>query len=110
MSSPEPSNREQIEFWNGSAAERWLSEQELMDRALGPFGLAAIERLAVAPGESIVDVGCGSGHTLLQLAERVGSSGRVLGVDPSRPLLQRAGERTRQLPQVELCEGDAALA
>ncbi|MEY4544734.1 MAG: hypothetical protein RL685_929 [Pseudomonadota bacterium] len=108
MSSPEQSNREQIEFWNGSAAERWLSEQELMDRALGPFGLAAIERLAVAPGESIVDVGCGSGHTLLQLAERVGSSGRVLGVDPSRPLLQRAGERTRQLPQVELCEGDAA--
>ncbi|MEY2934899.1 MAG: hypothetical protein RL033_5648 [Pseudomonadota bacterium] len=112
MSSVSPpaelSNREQIEFWNGIAAERWLRGQELMDRALHPFGLAAIERLAPAAGEAIVDVGCGSGHTLLQLAERVGSTGRVLGVDPSRPLLARARERARQLPQVELCEGDAA--
>jgi SAM-dependent methyltransferase len=106
--SSEPSNREQIEFWNGTAAERWVREQDGMDRALGPFGLAAMERLAPAAGEGIVDVGCGSGHTLLQLAERVGSGGRVLGVDPSRPLLERARERTRHLRQVELCEGDAA--
>lgn len=108
MTAIEPSNREQVEFWNGTAAQRWLRGQEAMDRALGPFGLAAIERLAAAAGEGIVDVGCGSGHTLLQLAERVGSTGRVLGVDPSRPLLERARERTQHLPQVELCEGDAA--
>ena len=94
--TPAPSNREQIEFWNGTAAERWLREQELLDGALSPFGLAAMDRLAPLAGEQIVDVGCGSGQTLLQLAERVGSSGRVLGVDPSRPLLERARERTRQ--------------
>jgi SAM-dependent methyltransferase len=38
----------------------------------------------------------------------VGSAGHVLGVDPSRPLVERARERTRHLSQVELCEGDAA--
>jgi SAM-dependent methyltransferase len=108
LTQPTPSNQEQIEFWNGTAAERWLREQELLDRALSPFGLAAMDRLAPVAGEHVVDVGCGSGQTLLQLAERVGSSGRVIGVDPSRPLLERAGERTRQLPQVQLCEGDAA--
>lgn len=108
QSEQQVSNREQIDFWNGAAADRWLREQELLDQALSPFGLAAIERLAPAPGESIVDVGCGSGQTLLQLAERVGSGGRVLGVDPSRPLLERARQRTAHLPQVELCEGDAA--
>lgn len=108
MVAVQTSNREQIEFWNGSAAERWLREQELLDLALSPFGLAAMDRLALAAGESVLDVGCGSGQTLLQLAERVGTSGRVLGVDPSQPLLARARERTRHLPQVELCEGDAA--
>lgn len=108
QTQPEPSNSAQIEFWNGLAAERWLQGQELLDRALDPFGLAAQERLAPVVGETIVDVGCGSGHTLLQLAERVGGVGRVLGVDPSRPLLARARERTAQLPQVELHEGDAA--
>jgi SAM-dependent methyltransferase len=108
MTVSEHSNREQIEFWNATAADRWLRGQEMMDRALSPFGLAAIERLAPASGEGIVDVGCGAGHTLLQLAERVGSAGHVLGVDPSRPLVERARERTRHLSQVELCEGDAA--
>jgi SAM-dependent methyltransferase len=102
------SNREQIEFWNGSAADRWVLHQERMDRALAPFGLAALDCLAPAAGEAILDVGCGAGGTLLQIAERVGASGRVVGLDVSRPLLERARERTSHLPNVALLEGDAA--
>jgi SAM-dependent methyltransferase len=102
------SNREQIEFWNGSAGERWVRHQERMDRALGPFGGAALDRLAPAPGDAILDVGCGSGDTLLQIAARVGSAGRVVGLDPSRPLLALARQRTAQLSNVRLVEGDAA--
>jgi SAM-dependent methyltransferase len=102
------SNREQIEFWNGSAADRWVSHQEKMDRALAPFGLAALDALAPATGEAIVDVGCGAGSTLLQIAARVGGSGRVVGLDVSRPLLSRARELTSHLPNVALVEGDAA--
>jgi SAM-dependent methyltransferase len=102
------SNVEQIEFWNGTAGDRWVRNQERMDRALGPFGLAALDRLAPEAGESIIDIGCGGGTTLLQIAERVGASGRVLGVDVSRPLLGRARERTSHLPNVSVLESDAA--
>jgi SAM-dependent methyltransferase len=101
-------NLEQIEFWNGTAGDRWVRNQEKMDRALAAFGLAALDRLAPAPGESIIDVGCGGGTTLLQIAERVGASGRVLGVDVSRPLVTRARERVSHLPNVSVLEADAA--
>ncbi len=79
-----------------------------MDRALEAFGSAALDRLSPAAGESILDVGCGTGATLLQLFERVGPGGKVVGLDPSRPMLERARERTRHLPGVSVVEGDAA--
>ena len=41
----------------------------------------------------MIDVGCGCGATVLALAEAVGTQGRVLGVDVSRPMLARAHER-----------------
>jgi SAM-dependent methyltransferase len=102
------SNLEQIDYWNSPAADRWVRHQEKLDGALDPFGLAALAALAPAAGDTVIDVGCGAGTTVLQLAERVGHSGRVIGVDPSRPLLARARERTRHLPNVTLVEADAA--
>jgi hypothetical protein len=36
------SNAEQIDFWNGVAAERWVAGQEGMDRTIGPLGEAAM--------------------------------------------------------------------
>jgi SAM-dependent methyltransferase len=41
----------------------------------------------------VLDVGCGCGDTTLALAKRVGSSGSVLGLDISGPMLSRARER-----------------
>jgi len=49
----------------------------------------------VRPGERVLDVGCGVGQTTLELAERVGPSGSVLGIDISTPMLARARERAR---------------
>jgi len=114
---PSPDNREQHEYWNGPAAERWVRHQVKLDRGLGPFGAAALDRLAPRPGEHILDIGCGSGATLLDLASRVGSTGAVLGVDLSRPLLELAATRTRAASSataegaaahVALLEADAA--
>ena len=101
-------NDEQSEFWNGVAGERWARNQARLDRALGPFGEAALDRLELRPGQSVLDVGCGTGGTLLSLARRLGGQGRVLGVDLSRPMLERARERTREQPEIELLVGDAA--
>jgi SAM-dependent methyltransferase len=101
-------NDEQSEFWNGVAGERWVRHQARLDRALGPFGEAALDRLELRPGQSVLDVGCGTGGTLLSLARRLGAQGRVLGVDLSRPMLERARERTREQPEIELLVADAA--
>lgn len=103
-------NREQSEYWNGAAGERWARHQAHLDRALGAFGAAALDRLAPRPGERVVDIGCGSGDTALELARRVGPAGAVLGVDVSRPLLELARERVRAAgaQNVTLVEADAA--
>lgn len=58
-------------------------------------------------GEVILDVGCGAGQTVLQLAERVGAEGRVIGVDIAPALLDLARTRTASLPQVWFAEADA---
>jgi ubiquinone/menaquinone biosynthesis C-methylase UbiE len=80
-------------MWQGTAAARWLQEQARLDELLRPFGQAAQMTLAAASGEWILDVGCGAGTTSFELADTVGPSGGVYGIDISEPLLQRAKER-----------------
>ncbi|MET3665328.1 methyltransferase domain-containing protein [Caulobacter sp. 1776] len=89
------------------AAAAWAEMFELIDRQLSPLGLAAIDALAPARGSLVIDIGCGAGQTLLQLAERVGPEGRVVGVDIAPRLLEVARRRTAALGQVELVEADA---
>jgi len=101
-------NQPQIEFWNGPAAERWVNEQARLDRALAPIDVLGLERAAPAPGERVIDLGCGCGASTLRLAERVGPTGNVLGVDISKPMLARARDRARSMPWVSFQEADAA--
>lgn len=68
---------------------------------------ATLRRLAPQPGERVIDVGAGPGFLTRQLAEAVGTEGRVLGVDISEPMLGLARHRCADLPQVELAPGDA---
>jgi SAM-dependent methyltransferase len=44
----------------------------------------------VRPGENILDIGCGCGETSIDLGHRVAPYGRVLGIDISGPMLERA--------------------
>jgi SAM-dependent methyltransferase len=88
-------NREQKTYWNEQAGPIWVSQQEQLDRQIGPHGERAIARLAPAPGERVLDLGCGCGASSLELARRVAPGGRVLGLDLSEPMLARAHERAR---------------
>jgi len=54
---------------------------------------AALELAAPQPGEHVLDIGCGSGTTVLELAACVGPRGHVLGADISEPSVARARER-----------------
>ena len=88
-------NAEQVRYWNEVAGPRWVRFQEGLDRQLAALAEAALGRAAPAPGEAVLDVGCGCGATTLELGRRVGGSGRALGVDISRPMLERARARAQ---------------
>jgi SAM-dependent methyltransferase len=53
--------------------------------------------LALAPGQRVLDLGCGTGDPALALAQWVGPRGRVLGVDDSAAMLAVARRRGRLL-------------
>ena len=66
--------------------------------------------LDIADGEHVLDVGCGSGAVTREIARRVGSRGRAVGVDQSAALLAIAGELAREAgcgDRVEFLEGSA---
>lgn len=72
----------------------WLQIREPLERQLEPLGRAAIETLRLAPGERVLDVGCGIGGTPAALARIVGPNGQVVGLE----LLQAAVEVVKRDP------------
>jgi demethylmenaquinone methyltransferase/2-methoxy-6-polyprenyl-1,4-benzoquinol methylase len=55
----------------------------------------ALLRAGLAPGMSMLDVGCGTGLSAAAAMEIVGSDGRIIGVEPSRGMLDEALRRQR---------------
>jgi demethylmenaquinone methyltransferase/2-methoxy-6-polyprenyl-1,4-benzoquinol methylase len=64
----------------------------------------AIALLALAPGETVVDVACGTGLSLPLLRDAVGPAGRVIGVEVSPEMLAIARERCAGWDNVSLVE------
>src|SRR3954463_2609357 len=103
-------NEDQIKFWNEKAGQAWTELQERMDANLSPIHDAVIAFAAPIPGMAILDVGCGTGLTSMALAGILGPSGRVMGLDVSRPMLDMARQRTQQAGlKIAFVEGDAAV-
>ena len=100
-------NDEQIALWNGPSGTTWVAMQERLDIQLLPLGRATMDVLAPCAGERILDIGCGSGQSTIELAERVGPTGRVLGVDVSETLLEVA--RSRAGDRADFAVGDAQV-
>jgi SAM-dependent methyltransferase len=98
---------DQVEYWNGQAAERWVADQTTLDAKLRSFSQAVLAAASVAPDEHVLDVGCGCGDTSLTLAALVGEEGRVVGLDVSTKMLGRAKERGLGLANLSFIEGDA---
>jgi ubiquinone/menaquinone biosynthesis C-methylase UbiE len=54
------------------------------------FGRATVDRLQLRPGARVLDLCCGTGASALPAAEIVGPAGKVLGIDLTDALLERA--------------------
>jgi ubiquinone/menaquinone biosynthesis C-methylase UbiE len=71
---------------------------------------AGLRMLAARPGERILEIGYGTGHSLIALAKAVGDIGKVLGVDISDGMYAIARQRVEKAgvaDVVELHQGDA---
>ena len=90
------SNEKQIADWNGRSGQRWLTHQARLDAMLADYGAAVLAAAGAAPGETVLDIGCGSGESALDLARAVGPQGHVTGIDISEPLIARARERAAE--------------
>ena len=102
-------NKDQIAYWNGDMAERWLKTEAQLDEVF-ETPLAEIIRIANAqPGESVLDVGCGSGASTFPVARQVAPVGKVVGIDVSQPMLARAKQHlaTTGLNNVSFVKADA---
>lgn len=66
-----------------------------------------MEALGAQPGERILDLGCGPGWYVAEIAEQVGPRGSVFGVDLSSHWLLGAREHCKGLKNVDFHEGDA---
>jgi SAM-dependent methyltransferase len=89
MSRP---NSEQADYWEDRAPS-WLDAEGHIARVSSRFGQQAIDRLDLAPGQRVLDIGCGSGPTSLALAERVGPDGEIVGADIAPAMLTAARAR-----------------
>ena len=93
--------------------DRLAPVYDLPAEILEVLGANALRRKAVSllelhHGDTVVDLGCGSGFNLIALAEAVGPTGHVIGVDLSTGMLRRARARADRggLPNVTLVHSD----
>ncbi len=94
--APTPVHQIAAEDWSGAMGERWLANLTRFEGMIAPIGAALMAHAGFAPGERVIDVGCGGGGTSLEIARRVGPSGSVLGVDVSPMLVDAATQRARE--------------
>ena len=90
-------NKNQKDFWSGKGGDIWVERQNAMDTMLSPLGEAALNKLNFNEEENVLDIGCGCGHTTLNIAKRIGPSGNVTGLDISEPMLKRAKESADEM-------------
>jgi len=65
------------------------------------------DALAAAPGERLLDIGCGPGFYVSELLDEVGDTGSIVAVDPSGDMLALARQRCRGHDNVTVREGTA---
>jgi len=89
--------------------ERIVRQLEVMYRTRDVLRRRALVRdaLAVAPGQRIIDVGCGPGFYVAELLELVGPHGSVVGIDTSAPMLTAAARHVEGHNNVAFHQSDA---
>jgi len=82
----------------------------LAEHSEAPVRKAGLEMLYAQPGQHVLEIGFGTGHSLIELARAVGPSGKTFGIDLSDKMVeisQKLAEKEGLDERIELSCGDA---
>lgn len=89
---------------------RWAGLYDLLARrtpGIVSLRRRAADALRLEAGDTVVEMGCGTGANLPFLREEVGPEGTVVGIDFTGPVLERARDLTAEYDNVHVVRGDA---
>jgi ubiquinone/menaquinone biosynthesis C-methylase UbiE len=94
----------------------WRPALGRVAKGLSGPGMAEEKRIArllmgLGPGDGVLDVACGPGNFTRDFARAVGEEGLAVGIDGSRPMLERAVRETREagIDNAAFVHGDATV-
>ena len=98
------SSQRKWDFWSARESFWKFYENDTLE-----IRRTAVSQLQLKPGDTVLDIGCGPGTNFELLREAVGADGRVIGVDLSLGMVERATERieTHGWENVEVVRADA---
>ena len=110
-------NAAQAQRWNGASGQHWIEHRERHLAEHQNLTPHLFRRAAIAPGERVLDVGCGCGDTTIMAARSAGGrsgeepagSGIAVGLDLSAPMLAVARRLAGQAgaANARFVQGDA---
>ncbi len=101
-----------VEFWNEILAPKFIRFKHVLVDGLTQHSEAVFPTLPVHSGDRVLDVGCGFGDTAIKLANIVGPTGRVTGVDCCDVFLDYAvkDSAAKGIQNIDFMRGDAEIA
>jgi SAM-dependent methyltransferase len=88
-----------LDYSDTDETEFWASGPDTLDKTLEPFGRT------ILPSDQVVEIGCGIGRLTRALAQR---AGRVVGIDVSKEMIERARIALADLANVDLLVGNGS--
>lgn len=95
-------NAAQAGYWLGAGGERWSRLKAPHDAMLTVLTEQGLEIAGFAPGQRVLDLGCGTGLTTFEIARQVAPSGSVTGVDFSETMLAPARAQAAAEPDLPI--------
>ncbi|QIE45432.1 methyltransferase domain-containing protein [Pseudohalocynthiibacter aestuariivivens] len=100
-------NASQAQYWSDGPGRKWVQQREPLDALMAPVLDLVLEGAGLTPGAQVLDIGCGTGTSTIEIAQGIAPGGRVVAVDIAASLLDEARIRADGVPGAHFILADA---